>query len=64
MRRYHPDADLSAEAAERAREINEAYRVLGDPQRRSRYDEALKEQSPLRFERNFGRCLQRRLDFD
>jgi curved DNA-binding protein CbpA len=53
MRRYHPDADSSAEAAERAREINEAYRVVSDPDRRARYDEGLKEQSPLKFEPEF-----------
>ena len=53
MRRYHPDADSSAEAAEKAREINEAYRVVSDPDRRARYDEELKEQSPLKFEPEF-----------
>jgi uncharacterized protein YecT (DUF1311 family) len=53
MRRYHPDADSSAEAAERAREINEAYRILGDRERRAQYDEQLKEQSPLKFEPEF-----------
>ena len=40
MRRYHPDADASAEAAERAREINEAYSVLSDPGKRARYEES------------------------
>ena len=53
MRRYHPDADASPEAAERAREINEAYRVLSEPESRTRYDEGLKQQSPLRFEPEF-----------
>lgn len=38
MRRYHPDADASAEAAERAREINEAYSVLSDPEKRAHYE--------------------------
>ncbi len=50
MRRYHPDADRSAEAAEKAREINEAYRVVSDPDRRAQYDEGLKEQRPLKVE--------------
>lgn len=40
MRRYHPDADASAEAAERAREINEAYSVLSDPGKRAHYEES------------------------
>jgi uncharacterized protein YecT (DUF1311 family) len=53
MRRYHPDADSSAEAAERAREINEAYRVLSEPGSRARYDDGLKQQSPLKFDPEF-----------
>jgi curved DNA-binding protein CbpA len=50
MRRYHPDADASAEAAEQARAINAAYAVLGDPEKRSRYDRSFKSSRPLRFE--------------
>ena len=41
MRRYHPDADPSDEAAERSRVINEAYAVLRDPAKRTRYDKSL-----------------------
>lgn len=41
MRRYHPDADPSEEAAERSRAINEAYAVLRDPEKRARHDETL-----------------------
>ena len=41
MRRYHPDADPSAEAAERSRAINEAYSVLRDPEKRAQYDATL-----------------------
>jgi|SRR5690348_16020153 DnaJ-domain-containing protein 1 len=37
MRRYHPDAGLEADTA-RAQQINEAYRVLGDPKKRRQYD--------------------------
>ena len=40
MRRYHPDADPSPEAADRSRAINEAYAVLRDPEKRARYDAA------------------------
>ena len=50
MRRYHPDADPGSEAADKAREINEAYRVLSDPARRARYDAELTASSPLMFE--------------
>lgn len=49
MRRYHPDADPSEEAAERSRVINEAYAVLRDPGKRARYDETLGSRD-LRFE--------------
>lgn len=49
MRRYHPDADPSDEAAERSRAINEAYAVLRDPAKRARYDESLGSRD-LKFE--------------
>ena len=34
----HPDRNKAADATERFREINEAYRVLSDPGQRARYD--------------------------
>jgi curved DNA-binding protein CbpA len=37
-RLYHPDVNPSAEAAAHTRAINEAYAVLGDPERRAEYD--------------------------
>ena len=37
-RQYHPDVNKAADAAERFKEITEAYEVLTDPQRRQRYD--------------------------
>lgn len=49
MRRYHPDADPSEEAAERSRVINEAYAVLREPAKRARYNETLGSRD-LRFE--------------
>jgi molecular chaperone DnaJ len=36
--KHHPDVDKSDGAEERFKELNEAYRVLGDRQRRSAYD--------------------------
>lgn len=42
-RRHHPDVDASAQAVTRMAEINEAYSVLRDPSRRSRYNAALAE---------------------
>ena len=35
---WHPDVNTDAGAAERFKEINEAYQVLSDPQRRQTYD--------------------------
>ena len=37
-KRYHPDRDASPEAATRMLELNEAYAVLSDPDKRARYD--------------------------
>ncbi|MCL7750556.1 DnaJ domain-containing protein [Guyparkeria hydrothermalis] len=36
--KYHPDRNKSAEAEDKFKEINEAYEVLGDQQKRARYD--------------------------
>src|SRR5919109_5410917 len=37
-RQYHPDVNKAADAADRFKQITEAYEVLTDPQRRQRYD--------------------------
>ena len=35
---WHPDVNTKPEAQERFKEVNEAYQVLSDPQRRQQYD--------------------------
>lgn len=40
-RKYHPDLHIKSEKAafkEKLKEINEAYEVLGDPEKRTKYD--------------------------
>ncbi len=38
-RKYHPDVNKSRGAEDRFKEINEAYQVLGDAEKRARYDQ-------------------------
>jgi molecular chaperone DnaJ len=38
-RQHHPDVDKSAGAAEKFKELSEAYQVLADPQKRQTYDQ-------------------------
>lgn len=38
-RKYHPDVNKAPDAEEKFKEINEAYAVLSDPQKRAQYDQ-------------------------
>ena len=42
-KKYHPDASKDPRANERMREINGAYEVLGNPEKRGRYDAAWRQ---------------------
>jgi molecular chaperone DnaJ len=37
--KYHPDRNKEADANDRFKEVNEAYQVLSDPQRKAQYDQ-------------------------
>jgi len=47
MRRYHPDAGTEPNT-DRAQLVNEAFGVLGDPEKRRRYDAELATETPTR----------------
>ncbi len=56
-KKYHPDLNKDARATEKFKEINEAAAVLGDPDKRARYDQfgsADEQQSHGGFSRGFG----------
>ncbi|MFN4148422.1 MAG: DnaJ domain-containing protein, partial [Rhodocyclaceae bacterium] len=38
-RKYHPDVSKEPDAEQRMKEINEAYAVLSDPEKRAAYDQ-------------------------
>jgi molecular chaperone DnaJ len=47
-REHHPDVNQDPKAAERFKEINEAYQILSDPERRAYYDRTGRVGSALR----------------
>lgn len=48
-KKYHPDLNKAPEAAEKFKEINEAYSVLGDKEKRANYDQYGSADGPQGF---------------
>ena len=46
VRKFHPDVSKASDAEKRTKEINEAYDVLGDAEKRTAYDELGRGQRP------------------
>ena len=61
MLRYHPDADPSSEASQRAQAINAAYAVLSNPEKRARYDGSLAAQGLIKPDAPQRASLARRV---
>ena len=53
-KKYHPDLNKTPEAAEKFKEINEAYSVLSDKQRRANYDQFGSADGPQGFGQGFS----------
>ena len=53
-RQYHPDVNKEADSAIRFKEINEAYQVLSDPDKRASYDRYGKAGVSGNFDGGFG----------
>ncbi|CDG84729.1 DnaJ C-terminal domain-containing protein [Janthinobacterium agaricidamnosum] len=50
IRKYHPDVSKEADADQRTKELNEAYGVLGDPEKRAAYDQLGKQPAGQPFQ--------------
>lgn len=53
-KKYHPDLNKTPEAAEKFKEINEAYSVLSDKQKRANYDQFGSADGPQGFGQGFS----------
>ena len=56
-RQYHPDVNKDPKATERFKLINEAYEVLSDPKKRTKYDQLGADWERIEREQEFGRQL-------
>src|SRR5438067_10395060 len=57
-RQYHPDVNKDSKATERFKLINEAYEVLSDPKKRSKYDQLGADWERIEREQEFARQYQ------
>ncbi len=59
-RQYHPDVNKDPKATDRFKLINEAYEVLSDPKKRSKYDQLGADWERIEREQEFARQYQSR----
>jgi DnaJ-class molecular chaperone len=57
-RQYHPDVNKDPKATERFKLINEAYEVLSDPKKRTKYDQLGADWERIEREQEFARQYQ------
>src|SRR5258708_40123667 len=57
-RQFHPDVNKDPKATDRFKLINEAYEVLSDPQKRSKYDQLGADWERIEREQEFARQYQ------
>src|SRR5207249_1907111 len=57
-RQYHPDVNKDPKATDRFKLINEAYEVLSDPKKRSKYDQLGSDWERIEREQEFARQYQ------
>lgn len=63
-KKYHPDLNKAPEAAEKFKEINEAYSVLSDKQKRANYDQFGSADGPQGFSGGQGGSWQGFSDYE
>src|SRR5438445_5113607 len=56
--KYHPEVNKAPKATERFKLINEAYEVLSDPKKRSKYDQLGSDWERIEREQEFARQYQ------
>jgi molecular chaperone DnaJ len=57
-RQYHPDVNKDPKATDRFKVINEAYEVLSDPKKRTKYDQLGSDWERIEREQDFARQYQ------